>query len=574
MPDGAQPVPGSWNRFVVTTDDLDALGRTTGGVGGRRVPQRGRHGPGRAADPGRGSLGQRGRALRSGVVGAARGQHAPDRAVEAWDVFRALVRARRDRGGLTMLEGPGAAEALRSGRTARRWRRPSTWRCSPVTARRRRRAARSSGSRRTPRGDGYLPMPGQRRRYYDDNAWLGLVLRATPPADGRDAGWLRARSEGVPVRARGSGPRRRRALGGGSACPQHLCSTAPAAQLALRLHLADGDRARRWRSRARARVARPRPCGFRGGLYADHVDRHVGESTRRCGPTTRGADRRPVRCCTSRPATTARSNEALATARAILARFDDERAWRHRARVQRGVVPQPARARRICRARRGPACRRSMPTSTAPGGPVAIARPACSPLAASAPTTAPPRSTPAASCSCSPCVSGRATAAPTSAETRRRPGVGWVYERGARSTASPPSAPCGRSRLLDAEATRRAPGLRRRRRHGATQPLGPHEGVVRVSFPVADAKRHHEAAADVRRHHEREHQRRAGRHARQAHRRVRRPVHPHRDVRAPHDRPQRGLEVHRRARAQDPDVRIGLEVCGCAGADRAAQHRR
>ena len=25
MPDGAQPVPGSWNRFVVTTDDLDAL---------------------------------------------------------------------------------------------------------------------------------------------------------------------------------------------------------------------------------------------------------------------------------------------------------------------------------------------------------------------------------------------------------------------------------------------------------------------------------------------------------------------------------------------------------------------
>ena len=25
MPDGAQPVPGSWNRFVVTTDGLDAL---------------------------------------------------------------------------------------------------------------------------------------------------------------------------------------------------------------------------------------------------------------------------------------------------------------------------------------------------------------------------------------------------------------------------------------------------------------------------------------------------------------------------------------------------------------------
>ena len=26
------------------------------------------------------------------------------------------------------------------------------------------------------RGDGYTPMPGQRRRYYDDNAWIGLAL--------------------------------------------------------------------------------------------------------------------------------------------------------------------------------------------------------------------------------------------------------------------------------------------------------------------------------------------------------------------------------------------------------------
>jgi catechol 2,3-dioxygenase-like lactoylglutathione lyase family enzyme len=25
MPDGAQPVPGGWNRFVVTTDDLNGL---------------------------------------------------------------------------------------------------------------------------------------------------------------------------------------------------------------------------------------------------------------------------------------------------------------------------------------------------------------------------------------------------------------------------------------------------------------------------------------------------------------------------------------------------------------------
>jgi catechol 2,3-dioxygenase-like lactoylglutathione lyase family enzyme len=35
MPDGAQPVPGGWNRFVVTTDDLDALIERLGASGAR-----------------------------------------------------------------------------------------------------------------------------------------------------------------------------------------------------------------------------------------------------------------------------------------------------------------------------------------------------------------------------------------------------------------------------------------------------------------------------------------------------------------------------------------------------------
>lgn len=35
MPDGAQPVPGGWNRFVVNTDDLDALIERLGVSGAR-----------------------------------------------------------------------------------------------------------------------------------------------------------------------------------------------------------------------------------------------------------------------------------------------------------------------------------------------------------------------------------------------------------------------------------------------------------------------------------------------------------------------------------------------------------
>jgi len=35
MPDGAQAVPGGWNRFVVTTDDLDALIERLGASGAR-----------------------------------------------------------------------------------------------------------------------------------------------------------------------------------------------------------------------------------------------------------------------------------------------------------------------------------------------------------------------------------------------------------------------------------------------------------------------------------------------------------------------------------------------------------
>ena len=95
-----------------------------------------------------------------------------DRAVEAWDLFRrSCVREGRD--GLTMLEGPAPgglpvwpySQALAAAvdmamltgddSEADRW---------------------VAGLAPYARGDGYTPKPGQRRRYYDDNAWMGPAL--------------------------------------------------------------------------------------------------------------------------------------------------------------------------------------------------------------------------------------------------------------------------------------------------------------------------------------------------------------------------------------------------------------
>lgn len=118
-------------------------------------------------------------------------------------------------------------------------------------------------------GDGYAPTPGARRRYYDDNAWIGLCFAQLHLQTG-EATWLReARTLFRFVRegqdadggVRWSEGRRSR----------HACSAGPAAQLALRLHLADGgddelafaERTIGWLDRTLRADA---------GLYADHVD--------------------------------------------------------------------------------------------------------------------------------------------------------------------------------------------------------------------------------------------------------------------------------------------------------------
>ena len=71
MPDGRKPEPGGWNRFVLQVTDLAGTGGNTAGTG-RDIPQRYRRRTRRAADPLRGSVGQRGGTVRAGSVAVAR----------------------------------------------------------------------------------------------------------------------------------------------------------------------------------------------------------------------------------------------------------------------------------------------------------------------------------------------------------------------------------------------------------------------------------------------------------------------------------------------------------------------
>ena len=120
------------------------------------------------------------------------------------------------------------------------------------------------------RGAGYAPLPGHRRRYFDDNAWLGLdllqlhLLTAEPV-------WLReAHALWAFV---GSGQEDdggvRWAEGRRS---RNACATGPSASLALRLHLVSADadllaRARRALRWLEATLRLP------SGLIGDHEDR-------------------------------------------------------------------------------------------------------------------------------------------------------------------------------------------------------------------------------------------------------------------------------------------------------------
>ncbi len=122
---------------------------------------------------------------------------------------------------------------------------------------------------RDPDDHGFSPTPGARRRYYDDNAWIGLVYAQLHLQTGEER-FLRQARRTLGFVRRGEDPaggvrwvEKRRS--------RNTCATAPAAQLALRVHLITGDphqlafaeRSMDWLD---ANLRRP------DGLYADRID--------------------------------------------------------------------------------------------------------------------------------------------------------------------------------------------------------------------------------------------------------------------------------------------------------------
>jgi hypothetical protein len=246
-----------------------------------------------------------------------------DRGLEAWEALARTCLGPADDGGLAVLERPGRRKLA------------PVWPVSQVLAAAIDLAAvRDSyddverlviGLRPYAAGDGYLPAPGDRRRYYDDNAWLGLCFAQLHLQTG-EARWLRRARKVFRFVREGQDPdggvrwvEGRRA--------RHTCAAAPAAQLALRLHLADSDRAslefaERTLSWLDATLRR------RGGLYADHVD-----TRGRVDPTlwtyNQGAPIGALWLLHLATGDEGALERARATASASLARFDHERTWRH-----------------------------------------------------------------------------------------------------------------------------------------------------------------------------------------------------------------------------------------------------
>ena len=188
------------------------------------------------------------------------------RATEAWQTLRDTC-IRSDRGTAVALEGPGAGRA-------------PLWPLSQVLAASIDIAGLTGdygdtqallrGMEAFRAGDGYGPRPGKHRRFFDDNAWIGLALiqlhRQTqdpePLAQAQRVFAFVATGQtadgGVRWRER--------------TASLHTCSTAPAAELALHLHLLTGDPGALAFAR-RALAWLDRTLRLPSGLMADHVNR-------------------------------------------------------------------------------------------------------------------------------------------------------------------------------------------------------------------------------------------------------------------------------------------------------------
>lgn len=192
---------------------------------------------------------------------------AAERARSAWAVLRDTCLRPARTGGLAVLEGPG-------GRRAPAW--PVSQALAAaidvgaLTGDARESEAILAGLAPYRRGEAYAPLPRRRRRYLDDNAWLGLDLVRLHALTGRDAHLAEAHRLSAFVASGQDADGGVRWVEGRRS--RNACVTAPAAQLALELHRRDGDPALLAFAR-RALVWIDATLRLPSGLIADHEDR-------------------------------------------------------------------------------------------------------------------------------------------------------------------------------------------------------------------------------------------------------------------------------------------------------------
>jgi Glycosyl hydrolase family 76 len=174
-------------------------------------------------------------------------------------------------------------------------------------------------------GDGYAPLPQQRRRYFDDNAWIGLdLVQLHLQSSGRrflDDAMRVFRFVATGQDADG-GVRWKE-----GARSRNACSTAPAVQLALRLALVQRDdasigfalRSLRWLEQT---------LGLESGLFADRVDRW-GRVNRMVWSYNQGAALGASMLAYRITDETAYLERAMRTAIASLTHLDARTTWRH-----------------------------------------------------------------------------------------------------------------------------------------------------------------------------------------------------------------------------------------------------
>ena len=180
------------------------------------------------------------------------------------------------------------------------------------------------GLRRYEHGAGYVPRAGQRRRYYDDNAWIGLCFAQLHRQTGEDRWLRRARRVCSFVREGADEDGGVRWVEGRRA--RHACSTAPAAQLTLRLRLAGAGPAMTSFATS-ALTWLDDTLRTPAALYADHVDRR-GIVDPTLWTYNQGSAAGAHTLLHRATGTEASLSRARATAASSLRRFDPDRVWR------------------------------------------------------------------------------------------------------------------------------------------------------------------------------------------------------------------------------------------------------